>query len=69
MKLYKQKFDKLKIIFYNPVILTIIKYKTVKQIRITIGIKKRNFFIFNKFLKGARITNINPAKLLIKKRG
>lgn len=49
--------------------LTITKYKTVKQTIITIGIKKRNFFIFNKFLKGARITNINPAKLLIKKRG
>lgn len=69
MQLSKQKFDNLKISFYNPVIFTRIKYKTVKQNRIKMGIKKRNFLILNKFLKGARITNINPAKLLIKKRG
>ena len=29
----------------------------------------RNFLILNKFLKGAIITKIRPAKLLIKKRG
>ena len=69
MKLYKQKFDKLKITFYNPVIFIRMTYTTIKPKRIRIGIKKRNFLILNKFLKGARITNINPAKLLIKKRG
>ena len=31
--------------------------------------KIRNFFILNKFLNGAKITKIKPAKLLIKKRG
>ena len=29
----------------------------------------RNFGILNKFLRGAKITKINPAKLLIKNRG
>ena len=29
----------------------------------------RNFLIFNKFLKGDKITKIKPAKPLIKKRG
>ena len=28
-----------------------------------------SFLILNKFLKGAKITKIKPAKLLIKKRG
>ena len=31
--------------------------------------KIRSFLILNKFLKGAKITKIKPAKLLIKKRG
>ena len=31
--------------------------------------KIRSFLILNKFLNGAKITKIKPAKLLIKKRG
>ena len=31
--------------------------------------KRRSFLIFNKFLKGAKITKIKPARLLMKKRG
>jgi len=31
--------------------------------------KIRNFLIFNKFLKGDKITKIKPAKLLIKNLG
>ena len=31
--------------------------------------KTRSFLILNKFLNGAKITKIKPAKLLIKKRG
>ena len=34
-----------------------------------IGTKIRNFLIFNKFLKGVKITKIKPAKLLIKNLG
>jgi len=37
-----------------------------KNDRIT---KIRSFLILNKFLNGAKITKIRPAKLLIKKRG
>ena len=33
------------------------------------GTINRNFLILNKFRKGARITKIKPARLLIKKRG
>jgi hypothetical protein len=44
-------------------------YKTIKN-KINDKITKiRNFFIFNKFLNGDKIIKINPAKLLIKKRG
>ena len=31
--------------------------------------KRRSFLILSKFLNGAKITKIKPAKLLIKKRG
>ena len=47
----------------------IILYKiTINKINPTIT-KNRSFLILNKFLNGAKITKIKPAKLLIKKRG
>ena len=55
--------------FYKPTMLLIMTYKiprNKKNERIT---KIRSFLILNKFLNGAKITKIRPAKLLIKKRG
>ena len=47
----------------------IIKYKSAIN-KIKDKIKKiRNFGTLNKFLKGAKITKIKPATLLIKNRG
>ena len=55
--------------YYKPVILAKIVYRIIIiKIKI-IGKIKRNFLILNKFLNGAKITNIRPTKLLIKKRG
>lgn len=55
--------------YYKPVILTRILYKTtISNINKKI-IRIRNFLILNKFLTGAKIIKIKPAKLLIKKRG
>lgn len=54
---------------YMAVILPIIKYKVPITSKINNGIKMRNFLILNKFLKGAKITRIKPATLLIKNRG
>ena len=49
--------------------LLIIMYKITRN-RINDKITKiRSFLILNKFLNGAKITKIKPAKLLIKKRG
>ena len=46
-----------------------IKYnKRIKMIQPTIK-KIRNFGTLNRFLNGAKIIRINPAKLLIKNRG
>lgn len=46
-----------------------IKYKsTINKIKEIIT-KIRSFLILNKFLNGAKIIRIKPAKLLIKKRG
>ena len=46
-----------------------IVYKIVINTINPIMTKNRSFFILNKFLNGAKITKIKPAKLLIKKRG
>jgi hypothetical protein len=40
--------------------------KNIRNPRIT---KPRSLLTLNKFLNGAKITKIKPAKLLIKKRG
>ena len=55
--------------FYKPAILLRIMYRSIINIKKAIIITIRNFLILNKFLKGAKITKIRPAKLLIKKRG
>ena len=47
----------------------IIVYKTRINKRNPIITKKRSFLILKRFLNGAKITKIKPAKLLIKKRG
>ena len=54
---------------YKPVILVRILYRIVMHKIKNIGKIKRNFFILNKFLNGAIIIKIKPAKLLIKNRG
>ena len=46
-----------------------IKYNKNKKRKEPIIKKIRNFGILNKFLNGARMIRINPAKLLIKNRG
>jgi len=62
-------YSGLRKIYYNPTIALRIKYKLVKKtIRNTIK-NTRNFGILNKFLKGVKITKINPVTLLIKNRG
>ena len=45
------------------------KYNNVNRIRIERINIIRSLGTLNKFLKGAKITRINPTKLLIKKRG
>ena len=55
--------------FYKPTILVRTVYRTPINTITPITTKIRNFLILNKFLKGATITRIKPAKLLIKKRG
>ena len=55
--------------FYKPTIfLRTINKSTKNNMNNMIKIK-RNFLILNKFLKGARITKIEPVKLLMKNRG
>lgn len=54
---------------YTPLIFRIIKYKDNPNMKQPINKKIRNFGILNKFLSGAKIIKINPAKLLIKNRG
>ena len=54
---------------YKPTILIRIAYKTAINNTNPIITKIRSFLILNKFLNGAKITKIKPAKLLIKKRG
>ena len=49
--------------------LIMIVYKTAINSRNPIITKRRSFLILNKFLNGAKITKIKPAKLLIKNRG
>ena len=58
-----------RITIYKPVILVRTKYKIIINNPNTIGTRIRNFLIFNKFRKGATITRISPAILLIKNRG
>ena len=55
--------------FYKPTILIMMAYKTAINNTNPIITKRRSFLILNKFLNGAKITKIKPAKLLIKKRG
>ena len=57
------------LVYYNPVILRIIRYKINPNIIQLTTKTIRNFGILNKFLTGAKITKIKPAKLLIKNRG
>jgi hypothetical protein len=45
------------------------KYKIETNKIIRMGKTMRNFLILNKFLKGANITKIKPAKLLMKNLG
>jgi hypothetical protein len=59
----------MKFIFYKPAIFLITKYKRIKTNIKNITKVIRNFLILNKFLKGVRITKIEPAKLLMKNRG
>ena len=47
----------------------IMVYKITINNRNPIITKKRSFLILNRFLNGAKITKIKPAKLLMKKRG
>ena len=54
---------------YTPVIFLITKYKNKPNRKQVSSKKIRNFGTLNKFLRGAKITKINPAKLLIKNRG
>ena len=54
---------------YKPTILMMIAYKTAINTRNPTITKIRSFLILNKFLNGAKITKIKPAKLLIKNRG
>lgn len=49
--------------------LLIIKDKITRNKIKEIITKMRSFLILNKFLNGAKIIRIKPAKLLIKKRG
>ena len=46
-----------------------IKYNPKQNMTRLINKKIRSFGILSKFLSGAKITRINPAKLLIKNRG
>ena len=46
-----------------------IRYRRITKARNDIIKIIRNFGILNKFLNGAKITRIKPAKLLKKKRG
>ena len=55
--------------FYDPVILFRITINSTKNPKTVIAAKNLNLGFLNKFLRGVRITNINPAKLLIKNRG
>ena len=48
---------------------TRIIYRRVRKAKKNTGKINLNFFILNKFLNGAKITKIKPAKLLIKNRG
>ena len=57
------------LIYYNPAILRIIKYNSNPNTIQPTTKKIRSFGILNKFLTGAKITKIKPAKLLIKNRG
>ena len=54
---------------YKLNIFTKIKYKLVRKTRMNKTINIRNFGTLNKFRKGAKITKIKPAKLLIKNLG
>ena len=55
--------------FYNPTMLIIILYKIIRNKNKKSITRIRNLGTLNKFLNGAKITKIKPAKLLIKKRG
>ena len=55
--------------YQNPVIFCMVKYNPKQNMIKLINNKIRSFGILNKFLNGAKITRINPAKLLIKNRG
>ena len=54
---------------YKAVMLLIIINRSINDTKIKDNKINLNFFILNKFRKGAKIIKINPAKLLIKKRG
>jgi hypothetical protein len=57
------------LLFYNPVIFARILDKRITNKTKDIINTIRNLGILNKFLNGAKIIKIKPAKLLIKNRG
>ena len=67
--LVKNDKNNIILIYYNPAILRIIKYNINPNVMQLTTKTRRNFGILNKFLTGAKITKIKPAKLLIKNRG